>query len=120
MANLTKKDVQRMLTVQTKQINQRIDPIEKLLRQNTAILRNTTALLTHVVQDVSELKSDMKSVKATVDSHTTTLDSIYKNTETGKTETTSIRATIQRHEQWFSQIADKVGVRLEGLEKRQS
>ena len=127
---LTKKDVKQLIDAQTKQLNKRIDPIEELLRQNTAILkqttetqrqttatlRRTTALLTHLVQGVDELKTDMKQIKTTVTSHTTTLDFIYKNTETSNAETAALRATIKRHEQWFSQIASKVRVKLEGLE----
>ena len=112
---LTKNDVKQLINAQTKQLNLRIDPIEKLLKQNTEILRQTTALVTHLVQDAEELKSEMKEVKAAVESHTEILDSISKNTENQTAETSAIKNTLSRHEQWFFQLAKKIRVKLEGL-----
>ena len=114
---LTKKDIKGMFDAQSRQfdkklgfldakLTQKIDPLAKILQQ-------VTALLTHVVQDVDELKMDMKSVKETVSSHTTTLDAILKNTETAKTEKAAFKATIDRHERWFEQIAEKIHIELE-------
>lgn len=75
MPNLTKKDLEKLLTAQTKEFRKEIAPL------NTT-LRKATALLTHLAEDSSKTKIFEKSVTASLDSHTTTLDSIYKNTET--------------------------------------
>ena len=115
MATLTKKELQQALKPLASKKD--LEPIQTLLRQNTAILRQTTALMTHLVEDVSELKTDMKGVKTTLEDHTTTLDSIYKNTEHWKTEAAALRMALQRQKQWIAQIADKVHVKLEGLEQ---
>lgn len=106
MTTLTKKDLEQVL-------DKRIDPLAKILRQ-------TTALMTHLVEDVRELKTDMRTVKKTLNAHTTTLDAIYKNTEHWKTEAASLQNAIKRHEDWIAQLADKLGVKLEGLQRDQA
>lgn len=105
MANLTKKNLEQVLS-------KRISPIEKLLKQNTAILRQTTALMTHLVQNVDELKTDMKSAKATVDSHTVTLDSIYKNTGISKAENASLNSKDWNEAQTKNQFLSMPNLRI--------
>jgi chromosome segregation ATPase len=123
MNSLTKKDIEQI-------IGKGIDPLGKTLKQHTATLKKhtdilqktsetmdrTTALVANLVEDFKEFRDDMKSLPSTLDSHTTTLDAIFKNTEHWKTEAAALRYAIKRHEDWFAQIADKMGIKLEGLE----
>ena len=90
---------------------------KKDLEPITQTLSRATAHLAKFSEDFKDFRSDLQNVPATLDSHTTTLDSVYKNTENWKTESMSLTAAIRRHEAWFSQIADKIGVKFEGLER---
>lgn len=84
----------------------------------TATLERTTALVANLSEDMKDLKSDVKVIRASVESHTISLDEILKNTKHWQTEATALRSAIKRHEDWFMQIAAKIGIKLEGLEDR--
>jgi len=86
---------------------------KKDLEPITETLKRTTALLSNVAEDVHDLKTDMITVKDSLDTHRTILDLIVKNTTDWKTEMASMNSAINRHEKWFTQLAEKVGIKLE-------
>lgn len=110
MVNLTKKDLEQVLDKRLKGLAGKKD-----LEPITQTLARTTGFLAKLGEDFKDFREDMKHVPGTLNDQTTTIDAIYKNTEISKTETTSIRAAIKRHEGWISKLADKVGISLEGL-----
>lgn len=121
MSEFTKKDLEQALGVQTKQLEQRLDKRIKTLRKRdlepiAQTLVRATGFLAKLSEDFKDSQTDLKSVPETLNSHTTALDAIYKNTQNYKAESASVLSRMKRHERWIAQIAEKVHVRLEGLD----
>ncbi|OGE75416.1 MAG: hypothetical protein A3K05_00135 [Candidatus Doudnabacteria bacterium RIFCSPHIGHO2_01_48_18] len=110
MANLTKKDLQT--------INKRLNVLatKKDLQPITQTLARATGFLAKLSEDFTDHRAEMKNVPGILDSHTTTLDAIYKNSEHWKSEAAALHFALKRQKEWIAQIADKVGVKLEGFE----
>lgn len=110
--NQTNKVLDRIVATLA-QTNQTLDRVVEAQNNTTATVTRATASLANLIEDFREFKEDMKNVPSMLDSHTTTLDKIFRNSELSKTETTALQNAVKRHEQWITQIADKVGIKLE-------
>ena len=65
------------------------------------------------LDDVTTISDRLLSIEKILDTHTNILDGITKNTETWKAEAAALRSAVNRHEQWISKIAEKLGIKLE-------
>lgn len=65
-----------------------------------------------LVTDMMDVKKQIKEIRLTLDSHTNALDQLVKQTKDWNTEMVMVRARLDRHDQWFKQIAEKVDVKL--------
>jgi len=54
-----------------------------------------------------------KADKADVNNLTNAIDKLVKSVEDLKTEYSAITVAINRHEKWFKELAEKVGIKLE-------
>jgi len=63
--------------------------------------------------DVEEIKSEMSAIKEVLALHTNALDQVVKQTKDWNTEMVMVRARLDRHDQWFKKLAEKVNVKLE-------
>ncbi|MBI4054469.1 MAG: hypothetical protein HY397_04025 [Candidatus Doudnabacteria bacterium] len=101
MAQLTKEYFDKNL----RQTNKTLDRVAKTLDR-------TVALLTHVAEKTDHLTEKVDHIEEVVDDHTKTLDAILKNSKDWNTEAEALRSAIRRHEEWITQIANKVGIKL--------
>lgn len=81
-------------------------------------LTKSNAFLANISEDTSETKVSIGVIREVQDMHTTALDEIRKNTEISSAETAALKASIKRHQEWIAQIADKLGLQLEGLQDK--
>lgn len=54
-----------------------------------------------------------KADKSDVNNLTNAIDKLVKSIEDLKTEYSAITVAINRHEKWFKELAEKVGIKLE-------
>lgn len=80
-------------------VDQQFTEVRQVLSEHTEILNEHTQLL----QEHSE----------TLAAHTTALDALVKNTKDWNTEQMVMRGRLDRHDQWFRQIADHLDLRLD-------
>ncbi|OGZ25381.1 MAG: hypothetical protein A2W71_01485 [Candidatus Nealsonbacteria bacterium RIFCSPLOWO2_02_39_8] len=64
-------------------------------------------------EDVKELKEDMSALREMTQSLVISVDKLVKALDDLRTEYASIISQNNRHEKWISQIAQKVGIKLE-------
>lgn len=48
---------------------------------------------------------------ATLDSHTTSLDGIVKDVKTWNAKIMAVRVRLDRHDQWFKQVAERLNLK---------
>jgi hypothetical protein len=63
--------------------------------------------------DIEEIKSETAAIKEVLASQTNALDQVVKQTKDWNTEMVMVRARLDRHDQWFKKLAEKVNVKLE-------
>lgn len=63
--------------------------------------------------DMEEIKSETAAIKEVLASQTNALDQVVKQTKDWNTEMVMVRARLDRHDQWFKKLAEKVNVKLE-------
>lgn len=64
-------------------------------------------------EDVQEIKEELSGLKEIVQSLTVSVDKLVKIIADRETEYIMMSHQLSRHEKWFQQIADKLGLRLE-------
>ena len=110
--------------ITSEQLAKLISAVEKKLSAKMSTLATKEALtksnafLANISEDTKEMKVSIGVVRELQDMHTTALDEIRKNTEISNAETAALKASIKRHQEWIAQIADKLGLQLEGLQDK--
>ena len=61
---------------------------------------------------VAELTTKVDAVQETLASHSGLLDAVAKNTQDWNTELIVLRARLDRHDQWFKKLSDKLNLKL--------
>lgn len=64
-------------------------------------------------EELKQLQSTINTLRVTVDQHTSVLDGIAKDVKDWNTEIVAVRARLDRHDQWFKQLADHLNVKLQ-------
>ena len=64
-------------------------------------------------EDVEDLKQNIIGLQESIQALTVSVDKLVKAVSDLKTEYAVITNQVNRHEKWFHQIADKLGVKLE-------
>jgi hypothetical protein len=74
----------------------------------------TKADLAHLAtrEDLDTISQSMAEIRHTLDSHTAVLDGIARDVKDWNTEIMAVRARLDRHDQWFKQVADHLNLKL--------
>ena len=64
-------------------------------------------------EDIENIKKDMIGLRESVQALTISVDKLVKAVDGLRTEYTMVKNQVDRHEKWFHQIADKLGIKLE-------
>jgi len=64
-------------------------------------------------EDVEDLKQDIAGLRESIQALTVSVDKLVKAISDLKTEYIAITNQVGRHEKWFHQVADKLGIKLE-------
>jgi len=64
-------------------------------------------------EDVQDIKKDIGGLKGSLEALTISVDKLAKAVGDMHQEYIAIIATVDRHEKWIKQIAEKLGVKLE-------
>jgi hypothetical protein len=62
--------------------------------------------------ELQALSKKIDSLQTSLDQHTASLDGIARDVKDWNTELIAVRARLDRHDQWFKQISDHLGVTL--------
>lgn len=60
-----------------------------------------------------EIKQDLDALRESIQALTVSVDKLVKAVSDLKTEYAAITNQVNRHEKWFQQIAEKLGMKLE-------
>ena len=63
--------------------------------------------------DIKDLKQDIDGLRESVQALTVAVDRLVKSMSDLKTEYAAVVNQVNRHEKWFHQIAEKLGIKLE-------
>jgi septal ring factor EnvC (AmiA/AmiB activator) len=85
----------------------------ELTSKHLEAIERTVAIVVGLTESIQELKTDMASVKETLNSHTSSLDAISRDVKNWNTEIVAVRARLDRHDQWFKQIAESIHLQLQ-------
>ncbi len=91
-------------------------PSDEVAKNIVSVSKTVNAIAVHTVSlvtDMEEMKNEVKEIKQTLNCHTNTLDQLVKQTKDWNTEMVMVRARLDRHDQWFKKIAERVNVTLE-------
>jgi ABC-type transporter Mla subunit MlaD len=61
---------------------------------------------------ITELTTKIEAVQETLATHGGLLDAVAKNTQDWNTELVAVRARLDRHDQWFKQVSEKLNLKL--------
>jgi len=64
-------------------------------------------------EDIRDLKQDVSGLRESVQTLTVSVDKLVKAVGDLKTEYVMVKNQVDRHEKWFHQVADKLGIKLE-------
>ncbi|MBL8029750.1 MAG: hypothetical protein JNN11_00700 [Candidatus Doudnabacteria bacterium] len=64
-------------------------------------------------EDIEEIKVQNSAIVETLNVHTNVLDQLVKQTKDWNTEMVMVRARLDRHDQWFKQMAEKINIKLD-------
>jgi predicted nucleic acid-binding Zn-ribbon protein len=64
-------------------------------------------------EDIKDLKQDVDGLREIVQALVVSIDKLVKAVSDLKTEYVAITNQVSRHEKWFQQIAEKLGMKLE-------
>lgn len=64
-------------------------------------------------EDVEDIKKDINGLRESVQALAISVDKLVKAVDNLKTEYISMKNQVSRHEKWFQQVADKIGIKLE-------
>jgi len=64
-------------------------------------------------EDIKDLKQDVDGLQEMVQALVVSVDKLVKAVADLSTEYAAITNKVDRHEKWFQQIADKLGMKLE-------
>ena len=64
-------------------------------------------------EEIEEVKVEMSAIKEVLNTHTSALDQLVKQTRDWNTEMVMVRARLDRHDQWFKQLAEKINIKLD-------
>ena len=64
-------------------------------------------------EDVREIKTELTDLKETVHELVTAIDRLAKVVDDLRIEYAAVVMKVDRHEKWFHQIAEKLGIKLE-------
>jgi hypothetical protein len=95
--------------------DQKIDKVGDTVDNLSHTVDKMLALVINVHSDTQQLRADVASIRTTVDQHTTVLDSILKNTINWEAEMKVMRSRLERHENAFKIVAEKLNVDLSSL-----
>jgi len=88
-----------------KDVSARFDKLDATLDRILNVVIDTQ-------QHVTKLEERMTALEDRVDRLTTAVDKLAKSIDTLVLEYASIKVQLSRHEAWFKQIAEKVGIEL--------
>ena len=63
-------------------------------------------------EQITELSTKIEAVQETLTTHGGLLDAVAKNTQDWNTELVAVRARLDRHDQWFKQVSEKLNLKL--------
>ena len=63
-------------------------------------------------EQLTELSTKIEAVQETLASHGELLDAVAKNTQDWNTELMAVRARLDRHDQWFKKVSEKLNLKL--------
>ena len=63
-------------------------------------------------EQIAELSTKVEAVQETLVSHSGLLDAVAKNTQDWNTELIVLRTRLDRHDQWFRQVSEKLNLKL--------
>ena len=64
-------------------------------------------------EDIEDIKKDVNGLRESIQALTVSVDKLVKSVSELKTEYTMVKNQLERHEKWFQQVANKIGIRLE-------
>ena len=64
-------------------------------------------------EDIKDIKKDIVGLRESVQALTISVDKLVKAVDGLKTEYAMVKNQVDRHEKWFHQVADKLGIKLE-------
>ncbi len=64
-------------------------------------------------EDIWDINNEITGIKTSLESLTTTVDGYTKKFDILETENKAIQNKLNRHENWFHQIALKLGIKLD-------
>lgn len=87
----------------------------KKLKEVLAAKEDLTKILTleEFDQFKVEIKQDVSGLRESVQALTVSVDKLVKAVEGLRQEYAFVTVKVDRHEKWFHQIADKLGIKLE-------
>ena len=85
----------------------------ELTSKHLEAIERSAAIVAGLADGIQELKADMAYVTGALSSHTSSLDAISKDVKNWNTEIVAVRARLDRHDQWFKQIAESIHLQLQ-------
>ena len=86
---------------------------EDLIKYLDGKFNKIDADFVNIKEDITDLKQDIGGLREAVQSLTVSVDKLVKAVSDLKTEYAAITNQVGRHEKWFHQIAEKIGIKLE-------
>jgi len=96
---------EKFLKTATKEDLEKLATKEGLNKASVTVIANR--------EDIKETKREISDLKESVQSLAISVDRLVKAVDDLKTEYVSVKNQINRHEKWFHQVADKLGIKLE-------
>ena len=76
-------------------------------------VQNLSTRLIHVEEGLKEVKKEVADLSQTVHASVDSIDKLAKAVDDLRIEYSAIAMKVDRHEKWFHQIAEKLGLKLE-------
>ncbi len=78
----------------------------------TKDIKNLTEFQEEVFKNTFATKADVKDIKASLNILTTAVDSFAQEMRGWRQEKTFIDKRLERHDEWFKLLSEKVGIKL--------